>query len=70
MLKLQLVCSSCNEKSMAFDQGDSVLEIDFSAQTIGFNCPKCGAINQMNLGKIESLLLQRTKLPSIRGANL
>lgn len=53
---------------MAFDDGDGILKIDFAQSILEFSCPSCGKINILNIGKIESLLKQRTKLPSIGGA--
>ena len=68
MLKLTLRCESCKKETMAFDDGEGILEIDFSARIMTFTCPKCGNRNVLNMGQIESYLSEKTKLPSIGGA--
>lgn len=71
MLRLVLKCAKCKQEANAYEDENSqlmlraCLTIDFEAMTIRFDCPHCGEANILNLGKIESILQQRTRLPHL-----
>ena len=67
MIKCILLCKKCNQKTNSYDDGDGILEIDFSKQTIFFLCPKCGHQNVLMFNEIQKKLEKNTKLPRVGG---
>jgi Zn finger protein HypA/HybF involved in hydrogenase expression len=65
---LILVCEKCKKETMSFDDGDGILVINFDTASIDFFCPKCRKENKLNLGDIQKLLEQKTRLPGIKGS--
>ena len=63
MLRLILKCAKCKKEFAAFDENESVLEIDFETRHMKFNCIGCGHVNIIQLGRDTE-----SKLPSMMGA--
>ena len=68
MIKCILKCQKCQQKTNAYDTGDSILEIDFIKKSLSFLCPKCGYENIMDFNIIEKKLNEKSRLPKIGGA--
>ena len=68
MFKVIAICSKCEKETAAYDDGEGIIVFDFGKSIIIYSCPLCGNENIINVGNIEQLLNQKTKLPGLRGS--
>ena len=68
-MKVSLICEECKQETLASDTTQNELHgflvIDFFNKYFQFVCPKCGHINEMDMGNIQKKLDNITRLPNI-----